>query len=53
VLAEEGEPTVVTDNREAIHSVYKTLNDPVGGCSTVDPMTLGLLAMMWLRRRRG
>lgn len=52
VLSEEGAPTVVTDNREAIHSVYKTINDPVGGCSTVDPMTLGFGAALILMRMR-
>jgi hypothetical protein len=52
VLAEEGAPTVVTDNREAIHGVFKTVRDPVGGCSTVDPMTLGFAGALILMRMR-
>lgn len=54
ILAEEGQPTVVTDNTELISAKYKPTasSDPKTGCSTVDPTALGLLAMMWLRRRR-
>jgi hypothetical protein len=54
-LAEEGQPTVIIDNSEAIGAKFKpaaAMTEPKTGCSTVDPMTLGLLAMMWLRRRR-
>lgn len=52
VLTEEGQPTVVTDNREVIHANFKTNRDPVGGCSTVDPMTLGFAATLILVRMR-
>jgi hypothetical protein len=57
-LSEEGQAVVVTDNTDAITTqlnpaAMTNMNaDPKTGCSTVDPMTLGLLVMMWLRRRK-
>jgi len=57
VLSEEGQPTVVTDNQEAIHAVFQHVGDkanppgPQQGCSTVDPLSLGIFAVMFLRRR--
>lgn len=58
VLGEEGVATVVTDNSEAIHGVFPRSADkpdtqapPQQGCSTVDPLSLGLFAVMFLRRR--
>jgi hypothetical protein len=60
VLAEEGQPMVATDNVELVHKAFKhpdELAKPTtqnsGGCTTVDPMSVGLLLLMAsLRRRR-
>ena len=61
VLGEEGQATVATDHQPTIHERFTLETDaappmeeaaPMRGCSTVDPMSLGLLALMALRRRR-
>jgi MYXO-CTERM domain-containing protein len=58
-LGEEGAPMVVVDNTELIRSKLKRAEDftaegePKQGCSVVDPLSLGLIALMaGLRRRR-
>ncbi len=58
VLGEEGQATVATDNQPAIHERFPLESDPaaaepapMNGCSTIDPMSLGLLVLMFRRRR--
>lgn len=59
VLGEEGPATLVTDHAGGVHERFTNTADPPAdapktGCTTVDPMSLGLLALMAsLRRRRG
>ncbi|MFZ5446704.1 MAG: DUF2330 domain-containing protein [Myxococcota bacterium] len=52
VLTEEGAPTVVVDNTRAIAATFKRADAPNQGCTTVDPMSLGLLVLMAALRRR-
>lgn len=57
-LGEEGAPTVLVDNTEAIHAKLQRTEDLMSepaaqGCTVVDPVSLGLIALMaHLRRRR-
>lgn len=56
-IGAEGQPTVVLDNDGAIRDAFKPQSanaepQPQQGCSTVDPMSLGLLALMASLRRR-
>ena len=60
-LGEEGQATVVTDNTEGVHARFTRESDvppatpamKQPGCSTVDPLSLGLFALMaGLFRRR-
>jgi hypothetical protein len=59
ILSEEGQATIVTDNAEAIRAAVSNVNDPApaetpqNGCAVVDPMSLGLIALMASLRRRG
>lgn len=59
VLRDEGQPEIITDNETAIHASIPKATDPRGttempptGCSTVDPLSAGLFALLFLRRRR-
>ena len=57
-LGEEGPATVLTNNKDRIHQRFALQTDatpspgPTNGCATIDPMSLGLLTLMALRRRR-
>ena len=53
VLSEEGQPTIVTDNTATVRDAFSASASPRTGCSVVDPLSLGIFAMMTgLFRRR-